>query len=89
MGVFAGRLGHGQGNGGAVLGGEGIEGDRAGIQRHIFTGYPADRGNYQPCCLACFKAVFSALSAGERRGSDCESGYSHTTPSPSPSCMYW
>ena len=26
-GVFAGRLGHGQGNGGAVLGGEGIEGD--------------------------------------------------------------
>ena len=42
-GVFAGRLGHGQGNGGAVLDGEGIEGegiegDRAGIERHIFTG---------------------------------------------------
>ena len=46
-------------------------------------------GNYRTRCLACFKAVFSALSAGERRGSDCESGYSHTTPSPSPSCMYW
>ena len=51
-GVFAGRLGHGQGNGGAVLGGEGIEGDRAGIERHIFTCYPADRVNYQPCSRA-------------------------------------
>ena len=47
------------------------------------------RGNYRTCCLACFKAVFSALSAGERRGSDCESGYSHTTPSSSASRMYW
>ena len=46
-GIFAGRLGDGQGNGGAVLGGEGIEGDWAGIQCHIFTGQTADRGIYQ------------------------------------------